>query len=84
MTDNTTLGRLQTVFARFFDDPALRLSPETTAADVPGWDSLANVELMVEVEQEFGIRFRTGEVAALTNVGALAAAIERRSAGTTR
>lgn len=84
MTDDTTLGRLQTVFIRFFDDPSLRLSPDTTAADVPGWDSLANVELMVEVEQAFGIRFRTGEVAALTNVGELAAAIERRAAGTAR
>jgi acyl carrier protein len=45
---------------------------------VPGWDSLANVELMVEVEQSFGIRFRTGEVAGLKNVGELVSLIARR------
>ena len=58
------LGRVREVLVRFFDMPRLSVTTETTAATVPGWDSLANVELMVEVEQAFGIRFRTGEVAA--------------------
>ena len=76
--DIEILGRVQDVLVRFFDMPGLRVTPETTAAAVPGWDSLANVELMVEVEQAFGIRFRTGEVASLKNVGELVALIAKR------
>lgn len=76
--DVEILSRVQEVFVRFFDIPGLRVTSDTTAATVPGWDSLANVELMVEVEQAFGIRFRTGEVASLKNVGELVALIARR------
>ncbi len=69
--------RLTETFVRFFGAPGLALSRATTAHDVDGWDSLANVELMVELEQAFGIRFRTGEVADLENVGQLVDLIER-------
>jgi acyl carrier protein len=72
------LSRVREVFVRFFDDPRLSVDTDTTASMVPGWDSLANVELMVEVEQSFGIRFRTGEVAGLKNVGELVSLIARR------
>ena len=77
--DVEILDRVREVFARFFDSPGLSVDLETTAATVPGWDSLANVELMVEVEQAFGIRFRTGEVAGLKNVGELVGLIARRT-----
>jgi acyl carrier protein len=77
-TDTEILDRVRDVFERFFDNPGLTINLDTTAAAVPGWDSLANVELMVEVEQAFGIRFRTGEVAGLKNVGELVALIGRR------
>ena len=77
--DVEILDRVREVFAQFFDSPGLNVDLETTAATVPGWDSLANVELMVEVEQAFGIRFRTGEVAGLRNVGELVAVIARRT-----
>ena len=73
--------RVGEVFARFFSNPGLTLDAATTAVDVPGWDSLANVELMVEIEDAFRIRFRTGEVAALENVGQLVTVIARRLGG---
>ena len=78
MANEEILARVREVFVRFFDNPRLNVGPETTAATVPGWDSLANVELMVEVEQSFGIRFRTGEVASLKNVGELVSLIAKR------
>lgn len=82
MADDAEIWRrLNETVARFFGDPSLRLGPETTAEEVAGWDSLANVELMVEIEEGFGIRFRTGEVAELAKVGDLVALISRRAAG---
>ena len=79
--DAAILARLRDVLARFFNNPGLTVDAATTARDVRGWDSLANVELMVEIEEAFGIRFRTGEVAGLRNVGELVAAIARRTGG---
>jgi acyl carrier protein len=37
--------------------------------------------LMVEIEEAFGIRFRTGEIAGLRNLGELVAVIARRTKG---
>jgi acyl carrier protein len=77
--DADILARLREVLARFFNNPGLAVDASTTARDVRGWDSLANVELMVEIEEAFAIRFRTGEVAGLKNVGELIGVIARRT-----
>jgi acyl carrier protein len=69
------LQQLQAVFRDCFDDDDLVLTPELTAADVPGWDSLRHVMLMVAVEQRFGVRFSVQELPELKNVGDLAAMI---------
>jgi acyl carrier protein len=76
-----TLQALQAVFRDCFDDDGLVLTPALTAADVPGWDSLRHVLLMVAVEQRFGIRFGTQELAGLKNVGDLLALIAARQGG---
>jgi acyl carrier protein len=73
--------RLTDVFRSQFDDPRLAIAPETSARDVPGWDSLAHIQLLVAVEIEFGIKLNTGEVAGLANVGEMVALIVRRTAG---
>ena len=65
------LSKLNQVFQDIFDDDELAISPETTAKDVEGWDSLMHVTLMVNIEKAFGIRFTSSEVAALKNVGEL-------------
>ncbi|MBM4383050.1 MAG: acyl carrier protein [Deltaproteobacteria bacterium] len=80
MNEAEILHVLLETIVRFFGDASLTIGAETVAADVPGWDSLANVELMVEIEDAFGVRFRTGEVASLASVGDLAALIGRRVA----
>jgi acyl carrier protein len=64
-----------------FDDADLVITPQTTARDVEGWDSLSHIQLMVSVEKAFGIRFNTGELTGLANVGELAQIIIGRAAG---
>jgi acyl carrier protein len=44
---------------------------ETTAAQVPGWDSLSHVNVILAVEKKFGVRFKNLEVLKLKNVGDL-------------
>ena len=69
----------QDVFREVFDDDAMALSADTTAADVDGWDSVANIRLMVSVEEAFRIRFDVGEFQEYRNVGELIAGIGRRT-----
>lgn len=80
MTD-TLLARLTPIFRDIFDNDTLTLRPSMTAAEVDGWDSLANIRLFVAIEVALGIRFSAVEISGLANVGALVALIERKLAG---
>lgn len=47
------------------------LTDSTLAAEVPGWDSLSHINVVLAVEKHFGVRFNGGEVLKLKNVGDL-------------
>ncbi len=53
----------------------------TTAAMVPGWDSLNHGRIIAAVEDGFGLRFKTAEIIRLKNVGDLQALIDKKSQG---
>jgi acyl carrier protein len=63
--------RLVEVFRQVFDDDNLTLTDETTADDISEWDSVAHINLMFTIEQEFGVRFNGNELAELKNIGTL-------------
>jgi acyl carrier protein len=71
MDRETVYQKLTTLFQDVFDDDEVILQDRTTAQDIEGWDSLTHVNLMVSAEQAFGIKFKTSEMAQLTNVGEL-------------
>lgn len=75
-----THTRLQQVFRETFDEDDLVIQDSTTAADIPDWDSLAHVTLIVNIEVEFKIRFASAEVSGLKDVGELRAVIESKLA----
>jgi acyl carrier protein len=79
------MDRLQAVFRDVFNDDALVLRPEMSAADIPGWDSLSNVLLIIAIETTFRIRLKPREINALSNVGDMMALVCRaRQAGMRR
>jgi len=77
MNHPEVISRLQTVFDEVFIEPP-RLKPELTAREVPEWDSLIHISLLLAVEKAFAVRFRVGEVESTKNVGEFAHLIARR------
>ena len=57
------------IFKTVFSDPQLSISAATTASDIDEWDSLAQITLLMSMEQTFGIQFSLDEVEDLQNVG---------------
>ena len=74
------LEKLQPIFRDIFDDPRLSIGRESSAETVEGWDSLAHINLVSAIEQEFGIRFALGELETLKNVGEMADLIQAKLA----
>ncbi len=71
MNQDALLERLNEVFRSVFDDPDLTVSSATTAKDVPGWDSIVHITLVIEVERTFNVKFQMSEIEKLRNVGDL-------------
>jgi len=80
MTREQVIAQLQPIFDDLFLEP-VKLTPELTAHDVEEWTSLLQISISLAVEQQFGIRFRVGEVEATKNVGEFADLITRRAGG---
>jgi acyl carrier protein len=62
---------LARIFQTVFDDASLTLHDGMTSADVDGWDSITHIQLIVDIERTFGIKFTLAEIQRLDNVGTL-------------
>ena len=72
------IEELNAIFCQVFDDDDIRITPETTANDIDGWDSLSHVNLITAVEAKFNLRFTQKELLTQKNVGDLLRYIERK------
>lgn len=70
---------LQSIFRKVFGQDNLVLTESMTAADVAAWDSLTHIELIIAIEQEFGVKFGLGELQAMKNVGDLIASLKKKN-----
>ena len=68
MSRSEIYDRLTEIFRDFFDDDDIVISDETTSDDIEDWDSLEHINLIVAIEQEFGMKFSMGEVTGMKNV----------------
>jgi acyl carrier protein len=72
--------RLTPIFRDVFNDEALVVTEDMTAAEVPTWDSLSNINMIIAVEKAFGVKFSIKDVRNLKNVGELLDLIKRKAA----
>ena len=72
-------ARLTEIFEDVFDEEGIFVTPELSAKEVDGWDSLTHIRLMLTVERAFKVKFSTSEIGKLANVGDLVALIQART-----
>jgi acyl carrier protein len=74
----SVLEQVNEIFRKVLDTPALVIGAATTAKDVPEWDSLTHVELIVAIEKQFKIKFTAREVRKFQNVGEMCETIAQK------
>lgn len=62
---------LKRVILKELDVEDFDLQDETTANEVPNWDSLSHVNVIVAIEKEFQVKFKGIEILKTKNVGDL-------------
>jgi len=62
-------SELQDVFRQVFDDDEIVVADSTTADDIDGWDSMMHINLIIAIEQRFGVKFAAAEIAGMKGEG---------------
>lgn len=66
---NDLRKRLQNILRDILDDENIVITDEMSASDIPDWDSLAHLNIIIAVEKDLGIRFAAAEIAGLKKPG---------------
>ncbi len=65
------LEEINTIFKETLENDDLVITNETTSADVPEWDSLNHIYLVVAIEKHFGLKFTSSQIQGWKDVGAM-------------
>ncbi len=79
MTEPEVMDGLKGIFAQIFERDDLELRRSMTAKDIAGWDSFKQVELIIESEQHFAMRFTSAEVDGFRCLGDLVDVVVARA-----
>lgn len=69
MSREEVFGKVTEIFRDVFDDDTLVISDSTNSDDIEDWDSLEHIQLVVDMEKAFSIKFDIKTVNTLENVG---------------
>ena len=78
MTRETIIEKLTEIFRDVLDDETLVITPETTANDVPEWDSLSHMMLLSEIESVFEYKFSMKQSLGMKNIGEMIDILEKK------
>lgn len=73
-------SRIAAVLARTFKIPAEAVTAESGPHSIAAWDSAGHMNLVLELEKEFGVRFGDDDVVEMISVGDIAVVLARHSA----
>ena len=78
MSVQNYLVKVQNIFRDVFDDEDLIINYSTNSENIEEWDSLNHINLVLNIEKTFNIRFKVGEIQALKNVGEMIDLLEEK------
>ena len=79
---NTTLNsQIQSILAEAFQIAPEMVTPDLEFGDIPEWDSLGHMEVMMQLEEEFGIEISAETIADLISIPKISEHIEEQNQG---
>jgi acyl carrier protein len=73
-----TIVRIEKVLQNVFEDTTITINENTTANDIPAWDSLMHMIVISEIEEEFDLNFSFNEVSEFKTIADIIACIQKK------
>jgi acyl carrier protein len=64
-----TINDLIPIFRDVLEDDSITVEESSTARDVPGWDSLNHIYIVVAIEKKFKVKFTSSQIQGWKCVG---------------
>jgi len=79
VTQEQIRDNVNTLMAGVFQLPIADVPADLAFGDIPQWDSFGHMELMVSLEDKFGVEISTETITELVNIPAICAYLEKLS-----
>ena len=77
---NNILDRVRQTVSDLFGVPSAQISESSSPQTIEAWDSMGHLNLVLALEQSFGVQFSPEEIAAMTNVALIGQTVTHRLA----
>jgi len=72
-----TLNQVRNIASDIFGIPAHQITAESSPQTIENWDSMQHLNLVLAVEEKFGVQFDPEEIERMKNVGAVVTLVEK-------
>jgi len=73
----STFERVRNVASDIFGIPADKITAESSPESIENWDSMQHLNLVLAIEEKFGVQFDPEDIEEMKNIGAVAKLVER-------
>lgn len=73
----STLERVRSVASDIFGVPVDKITAESSPQTIDNWDSMQHLNLVLAIEEKFGVQLDPEDIEQMKNIGAVATLVEK-------
>lgn len=73
----STLQQVRSIASDIFGVPADKITAESSPETIENWDSMQHLNLVLAIEEKFGVQLDPEDIEQMKNIGAVAALVEK-------
>jgi len=73
----STFEQVRSVASDIFGVPAEKITAESSPETIENWDSMQHLNLVLAVEEKFGVQLDPEDIEQMKNIGAVAKVVEK-------
>jgi acyl carrier protein len=73
----STLQQVRSIASDIFGVPADKITAESSPETIETWDSMQHLNLVLAIEEKFGVQLDPEDIEQMKNIGAVSALVEK-------